>query len=115
MAADFSEKLAVNVAPAAQISARRPATRSAFPWLPQACSIALRNAVDIECEFICDMLLVALVGMNGVLMNQYIEFVADHLLMSPDAGRCTTRPPYVICSLNGVNAANHVFSIDEDF
>ncbi|KAF8780615.1 hypothetical protein HU200_001215 [Digitaria exilis] len=42
------------------------------------------DAVDIECEFICDMLPVALVGMNDVLMNQYIEFVADRLLMSPE-------------------------------
>ncbi|KAF8780305.1 hypothetical protein HU200_001693 [Digitaria exilis] len=30
------------------------------------------------------MLPVALVGMNDVLMNQYIEFVADRLLMSPE-------------------------------
>ncbi|KAL6139424.1 hypothetical protein ACLB2K_057728 [Fragaria x ananassa] len=40
----------------------------------------VRNAVDIEREFVCDALPCALVGMNGDLMGQYIEFVADRLL-----------------------------------
>lgn len=40
----------------------------------------VREAVDIEREFVCDALPVALVGMNGDLMSQYIEFVADRLL-----------------------------------
>nr|GMC76479.1 ribonucleoside-diphosphate reductase small chain [Ipomoea batatas] len=38
------------------------------------------EAVDIEREFVCDALPCALVGMNGDLMSQYIEFVADRLL-----------------------------------
>lgn len=38
------------------------------------------DAVDIEREFVCDALPCALVGMNGILMSQYIEFVADRLL-----------------------------------
>jgi len=40
------------------------------------------DAVDIEREFVCDALPVALVVMNGGLMSQYIEFVADRLLMA---------------------------------
>ena len=40
----------------------------------------VRDAVNIEREFVCDALPVALVGMNGKLMSQYIEFVADRLL-----------------------------------
>ncbi|XP_042467159.1 ribonucleoside-diphosphate reductase small chain-like [Zingiber officinale] len=38
------------------------------------------DAVDIEREFVCDSLPVALIGMNSELMSQYIKFVADHLL-----------------------------------
>lgn len=40
----------------------------------------VKNAVDIEKEFICDSLPVDLIGMNSKLMSQYIEFVADHWL-----------------------------------
>lgn len=40
------------------------------------------EAVDIEREFICDALPVRLIGMNSALMSQYIEFVADRLLVS---------------------------------
>lgn len=40
----------------------------------------IKNAVDIEKEFICDAIPAALIGMNAKLMSQYIEFVADHLL-----------------------------------
>jgi len=40
----------------------------------------ITNAVDIEKEFVSDALPVKLIGMNEVLMCQYIEFVADRLL-----------------------------------
>jgi ribonucleoside-diphosphate reductase beta chain len=40
----------------------------------------IRNAVDIEQEFVSDALPVSLIGMNADLMKRYIEFVADHLL-----------------------------------
>ena len=39
------------------------------------------DAVRLEREFCCDALSVALVGMNADLMGQYIEFVADRLLL----------------------------------
>lgn len=41
----------------------------------------ITNAVEIEKEFVCDALPVRLIGMNADLMSQYIEFVADRLLM----------------------------------
>ena len=41
----------------------------------------VRDAVAIEKEFVCDALPVRLIGMNADLMSQYIEFVADHLLV----------------------------------
>lgn len=40
------------------------------------------NAVELEKEFICDALPVDLIGMNARLMSQYIEFVADRLLVA---------------------------------
>ena len=40
------------------------------------------DAVAIEKEFVTDALPVSLIGMNAVLMSQYIEFVADRLLVS---------------------------------
>jgi len=39
------------------------------------------DAVDIEKEFVTDALPVRLIGMNSDLMTQYIEFVADRLLV----------------------------------
>jgi len=42
----------------------------------------IRDAVEIEQEFVTDALPVNLIGMNAQLMNQYIEFVADRLLVS---------------------------------
>ena len=39
----------------------------------------IKEAVDIEIEFICDALPCKLIGMNADLMTQYIKFVADRL------------------------------------
>ena len=41
----------------------------------------IKEAVAIEKEFICEALPCRLIGMNAPLMSQYIEFVADRLLM----------------------------------
>ncbi len=40
----------------------------------------IKDAVEIEKEFVTDALPVSLIGMNAELMCQYIEFVADRLL-----------------------------------
>ncbi|KAJ7179890.1 putative small subunit of ribonucleotide reductase [Mycena crocata] len=42
----------------------------------------IMEAVQIEQEFLTDALPVDLIGMNAKLMRQYIEFVADRLLVS---------------------------------
>lgn len=39
----------------------------------------IKDAVEIETEFICDALPCRLIGMNSSLMTQYIQFVADRL------------------------------------
>ena len=41
----------------------------------------IKEAVTIEKEFICDALPCRLIGMNAKLMQQYIEFVADRLVV----------------------------------
>jgi len=41
----------------------------------------VKNAVDIEIEFICEALPCRLIGMNATLMSNYIKFVADRLVM----------------------------------
>jgi ribonucleoside-diphosphate reductase beta chain len=42
----------------------------------------ITNAVEIEKEFVSDALPVRLIGMNSDMMCQYIEFVADRLLVA---------------------------------
>jgi ribonucleoside-diphosphate reductase beta chain len=42
----------------------------------------ITNAVEIEKEFVSDALPVRLIGMNAEMMCQYIEFVADRLLVA---------------------------------
>ena len=41
----------------------------------------VKNAVDIEIEFICEALPCRLIGMNATLMSNYVKFVADRLLL----------------------------------
>jgi ribonucleoside-diphosphate reductase subunit M2 len=98
------------------------------------------EAVEIEKEFVCDALPVSLVGMNQVLMAMYIEFVADHLLVSLGAPKkYFTENPFdwmELISLQGKTnffekrvaeyqkagvmsgltaGEEHVFKLDEDF
>ena len=42
----------------------------------------IRDAVSIEQEFVTDALPVNLIGMNAKMMSEYIEFVADRLLVA---------------------------------
>ncbi|GAA5855590.1 hypothetical protein JCM9279_002992 [Rhodotorula babjevae] len=49
---------------------------------PDTVERIIREAVEIEQEFLTDALPVRLIGMNADLMCQYIEFVADRLLVS---------------------------------
>jgi len=41
----------------------------------------IKEAVDIETEFICEALPCRLIGMNSASMTQYIQFVADRLCL----------------------------------
>jgi len=60
------------------------------PSVEQITSI-IRDAVTIEQEFLTDALPVRLIGMNCNLMKQYIEFVADRLLVELDCPKIYKR------------------------
>lgn len=49
---------------------------------PDTIEHIIREAVEIECEFLTDALPCSMIGMNEKLMCQYIRFVADRLLVA---------------------------------
>ncbi len=97
----------------------------------------ISDAVEIEKEFVSDSLPVKLIGMNADLMCQYIEFVADRLLLSLRADKIyNVENPFPwmdMISLQGktnffekrvgdyqksgvmTDRESQVFSLDEDF
>ena len=98
------------------------------------------NAVEIEKEFVTDALPVKLIGMNADLMSQYIEFVADRLLLELDCDKVfNSKNPFDFMEMislqgktnffekrvaeyqkagvntGGGNSDSSKFSLDEDF
>ena len=57
-------------------------SKLAAPLEPDVMRKIVKGAVDIEKQFVTDSLPVNLIGMNADLMAQYIEFVADRLLLA---------------------------------
>ncbi|KAK9820186.1 hypothetical protein WJX72_007258 [[Myrmecia] bisecta] len=49
---------------------------------PKRLTAIIIEAVEIEKEFVCEALPVDLIGMNSTLMSDYINFVADRLLVA---------------------------------
>jgi ribonucleoside-diphosphate reductase beta chain len=49
---------------------------------PKEVEQIITEAVTYEKEFVTDALPVNLIGMNAAMMTEYIEFVADRLLLS---------------------------------
>jgi ribonucleoside-diphosphate reductase beta chain len=49
---------------------------------PKEVEAIITEAVSFEKEFVTDALPVSLIGMNAAMMSEYIEFVADRLLIS---------------------------------
>jgi len=101
----------------------------------------IADAVDAEREFVCEALPVSLIGMNAELMRQYIEFVADHLMVTLGFGKIYgAKNPFdwmelislqgktnffekrvgeyakagIMANLNEAGS-NHHFSVEEDF
>mmetsp|Transcript_10113 Transcript_10113/g.24236 ORF Transcript_10113/g.24236 Transcript_10113/m.24236 type:complete len:369 (+) Transcript_10113:1657-2763(+) len=97
----------------------------------------IREAVACEKEFITEALPVDLIGMNGAMMREYIEFVADRLLVQLGYSKIfNARNPFdwmELISLEGKtnffekrvgeyqkagvtsDRASNVFSLEEDF
>ncbi len=48
----------------------------------------INSTVDIEIEFVVDALPVELIGMNSLMMCNYIKFCADRLLIALGCNRC---------------------------
>lgn len=49
---------------------------------PAVATRIMKEAVQIEKDFICNALPVALIGMNSDLMSQYIEYTADRVMQT---------------------------------
>ena len=98
----------------------------------------IADAVEIEKEFVTDALPVKLIGMNAELMCQYIEFVADRLLMELECDKLynSTNPfdfmemislqgktnffekrvaEYQKAGVMGGDSDHKSFTVDEDF
>ena len=56
--------------------------RLLYPAAPLTVRRIIESAVEIETDFITNALPVSLIGMNADQMTLYIQFVADHLLVS---------------------------------
>jgi ribonucleoside-diphosphate reductase beta chain len=106
--------------------------------LPEArVQAIIRDAVTIEQEFVTEALPVSLIGMNARTMSQYIEFVADRLLVSLGCGKIyNSTNPFDFMEMISVQGktnffekrvaeyqkagvmterADNMFSLDEDF
>lgn len=59
----------------------------------------IKDAVAIEQEFLTDALPVRLLGMNCELMSEYIEFVADRLLLDLIGEKVTIYFIYVLSNV----------------
>lgn len=70
----------------------------------------ITDAVEFEKEFVTDALPVSLIGMNAELMTEYIEFVADRLLVSLGADRVyNTKNPFPWMELISLQGKTNFF------
>jgi len=69
-----------------------------------------KEAVEIEQQFICNALPCKLIGMNADLMKDYIEFVADRLLLQLGYGKLwNTKNPFSFMELISLDAKTNFF------
>lgn len=86
-------------------------SKIAFTRLSQEeCHDIFREAVAIEREFIIESIPCRLIGMNSVLMSQYIESVADNLLVKLGYSKLFgTRNPFAFMDLIGMVGRSNFF------
>ena len=71
-----------------------------------------REAVEIEKEFIIDSLPCNLIGMNSELMAQYIEFVADRLIVQLGYSKLwNTRNPFDFMEMISLRPKSNFFEV----
>jgi ribonucleoside-diphosphate reductase subunit M2 len=96
------------------------------------------DAVEAERAFVCDALPVSLIGMNQELMGEYVEHVADHLMVTLGFAKIyNAKQPfpfmelislqgktnffekrvgeYAKAGVMGAHGSNHTFAVDLDF
>lgn len=74
-----------------------------------------KQAVEIEKEFITQSLPVSLIGMNCVLMSQYIEYVADRWLVLLGYSKIyNTQNPFTFMEMISVNTKSNFFEVNVD-
>ena len=70
----------------------------------------VKEAVSIEKNFICDALPCRMIGMNSILMSQYIEFVADRLVSQLGYKKIYNKSnPFDFMDLISVEAKTNLF------
>jgi ribonucleotide reductase beta subunit family protein with ferritin-like domain len=70
----------------------------------------IKEAVEIEQEFICDALPCRLIGMNSQLMSKYIEFVSDRLSVQLGAGKIyETKNPFDFMEMISIEGKTNFF------
>ena len=70
----------------------------------------IKEAVEIEKEFICDALPCRLIGMNRELMCQYIEFVADRLIVQLGESKIyNTKNPFDFMDMISIEGKTNFF------
>lgn len=70
----------------------------------------IKEAVEIEKEFICDALPCRLIGMNRGLMCQYIEFVADRLIVQLGESKIfNTKNPFDFMDMISIEGKTNFF------
>lgn len=70
----------------------------------------IKEAVELEKEFICEALCCSLIGMNAKMMSQYIEFVADRLAVQLGAPKIYGTPnPFDFMDLISLEGKTNFF------
>uniref|UniRef100_A0A6C0HSQ9 Uncharacterized protein n=1 Tax=viral metagenome TaxID=1070528 RepID=A0A6C0HSQ9_9ZZZZ len=70
----------------------------------------IRNAVEIEIEFICEALPCRLIGMNSTLMSEYVKFVADRLSLQLGYEKIyNTENPFPFMDLISIDSKTNFF------
>jgi ribonucleoside-diphosphate reductase subunit M2 len=77
---------------------------------PEVIHSIVREAVDVEINFICDALPCKLIGMNSTLMSQYIKFVADRLCVQLGYEKIYNEPnPFSFMELISLESKTNFF------